>query len=71
MPCKVWELLLFPNQTIMKKAKLNLSSYSFENTSVAKGGTCYTQYSSAAQLGKIGKGGERRAPEYKLENLKK
>lgn len=52
-------------------ATQNLNTYSSPKASFPKGGYCTTQYSSAGVLSKAKAGSERRAPEYKLENIKK
>jgi hypothetical protein len=51
-------------------AKYNCGKYSLENKSLPKGSATQTGYSSKAVLSKAGSS-ERRASEYKLENLKK
>ena len=54
----------------MKNSKSNIPSVSLESKSIKKGGGPENQYSSKAKLAKVGSGGETRAPQYKLENIK-
>jgi hypothetical protein len=51
--------------------KTNLNSYSSPNAAFPKGSATQTEYASAKVLNKAKAGGELRAPEYKLENIKK
>lgn len=52
-------------------AKENPNTYSSKNLSIPKSAPISTDYTSTKAFNKSAIGGERRAPEYKLENLKK
>lgn len=54
-----------------KKANYNCPSVSLEEKSIPKGEATPGQYGSKSVLAKIKTGGETRAPQFKLENLKK
>jgi hypothetical protein len=53
------------------KLKPNTTSFSLSKKSVPSGSETCTDFSAKKVLSKGGNGGERRAPEFKLEALKK
>lgn len=54
-----------------KTGKTNLTQYSSANMTIPKGSDRQTEYASKRVMGKVGSGGQRRAPQYTLESQKK